>query len=199
MSLVAPQPTEHKVLIVDPDPRSAHDLAAALRREGYVTLEASTFPDGKRLWNKELPEALVADVKLGQFNGLQLLVRAKLERPDVAGIIICALPDVVLEAETRRFGGIFLLKPLDLAHVVHLLRSHTERQALIRTGNHADRRVWERRKTAIAGFVPERREIDRRAGQGKQDRRIEDRRQMHVPNVPHDRRVADRRARGRPS
>ena len=196
MSLSSRPPIERKVLIVDPDLRCARDLVAALRAEGYVTLDASSYPEGKALWNKELPDALIAEVRLGQFNGLQLLLRARQDRSDVAGIITSAQPDVVLEAETRRFGGIFIHKPLDVPHVVHLIRSHAERQALIRHVNPADRRISERRKIAIPGFIPERRETDRRASQAKEDRRIGERRQLLMPAVPHDRRVGERRARG---
>ena len=191
-------PIECRVLIVDPDRRSADDLASALRHAGFQTLEASTFPEGKGIWNAELPEVLVADIRLGQYNGLQLLVRARLERPDVAGIITCALPDVVLEAETRRFGGIFIVKPLNVAQVVHLIRSHIERQALIKLGHPADRRLWDRRKIPIEGFVPERRQSDRR-DQAKQDRRSGDRRQLLMPVTPLDRRSGDRRGRGQQS
>lgn len=196
MSLQPRSSLERKVLIVDPDPRNAQDLASALDAAGFVALQASTFLQGRRLWIEEKPDALVAEIRLGEFNGLQLLVRAKLERPEAAGVITTAVPDVVLEAETRRFGGIFMLKPLDVPRVVHLLRAHTERQTVIKAGNAADRRTWERRRIAIEGFIPERRETDRRASEGKQDRRIAERRQLPVPLVPHDRRIGDRRARG---
>ena len=196
----APQQTSRrKVLIVDPDLRTAHELAAAVRQMGYLALEASTFPDGKRLWNSELPDVLVADVRLGQFNGLQLLVRAKLERPEVTGIITCSMPDVVLEAETRRFGGIFVLKPLDTAQIVQLIQEHTAQQALIRNQKPTDRRIGDRRKIPIDGFEPERRASDRRDGHAKVDRRTGERRQLDVPSFSLNRRVADRRTRGRPS
>jgi DNA-binding response OmpR family regulator len=192
MAPPSPNTRESKVLIVDPDHRSVHELASALRQVGFVALEASSFSDGKRLWHEQLPDALIAEVRLGQFNGLQLLVRAKLERPEVAGIITCAFPDVVLEAETRRFGGMFLLKPVDPAEIIHLIQVNAEQRALIGTGKTADRRVSERRKIPIADFVPEQRHSDRRSSSGK-ERRIGERRQVEIPNFSHNRRAGDRR------
>lgn len=196
MSPESRQLSDCKVLIVDPDLGNSHDLAEALHQEGYATLQAATFAEGRRLWAEELPEALIAEIRLGQYNGLQLLVRAKLDRPDTATIITCALPDVVLEAETRRFGGIFLRKPLDFAQVVSVIRAHGQRQTIVRAQNPGDRRTSERRKILIAGFVPERRENDRRGGQYT-DRRIVDRRQLTMPLPIQNRRINDRRARGR--
>ena len=183
MSLLSRPVMPRKVLIVDPNPRDTQDLASAFRQEGFVALEASTFAEGKRRWIEELPEALIAEVRLGEFNGLQLLLRAKLERSDVAVIMTCALNDRVLEAETRRFGGIFMQKPLDPPHVVHLVRSLRERQAFKWPGSPADRRTADRRTA------------DRRASPGS-ERRIGERRQLLQPIDLPDRRIGERRARG---
>ena len=101
-----------KVLVVDSDPKNVQALGAALRERGCEPLDATSFEAAKRLWIAEKPPVLIADVRLGQFNGLQLLLRAKADRPDVTALITCAIADKVLEAETKRFGGMFLVKRL---------------------------------------------------------------------------------------
>ena len=101
-----------KVLIVDTDPQNVRALVAAFRSRGCEPLEATSFEAAKRMWIAEQPPMLVADIRLGQFNGLQLLLRAKADRPDVVAAITCATPDTVLQAETRRFGGRFFVKPI---------------------------------------------------------------------------------------
>jgi two-component system response regulator RegA len=146
-----------KILIVDTDPLPRLQLAAALRREGCDVVEATTFEEGKRLWTSERPAMLIADIRLGQFNGLQLLLRATAEREDVKAIITSAVADRVLEAETRRFGGVFRIKPVAASDVVAFLRSAT---AVLPTS--FDRRVAERRQLTIPSFAPDRRSTERR-------------------------------------
>lgn len=176
-----------KVLVVDVDAMIVHSLAGALRAAGYNALEATSFADAKRLLVAESPHALVADVRLGQFNGLQLLMRAKEERPDTAAVITCAFPDVVLEAETRRFGGIFLLKPLDPQQVLTAIGAHTQPQFFL------ERRAKDRRTNEMAGFSPERRVSKRRIDPVSVERRSADRRQLLMANFSPERRNGNRR------
>ncbi len=158
-----------KVLIVDADSKNVQSLAAAFRRQGCDTLEATSFEAAKRLWTAEQPPMLVADIRLGQFNGLQLLLRAKADRPDVVAVITCAIADAVLEAETRRCGGTFLVKPVTPDDVcATLMRSLPVSFFLSGPQQTAtlepipDRRVAERRQPISSAPVPERRQSDRR-------------------------------------
>src|SRR5262245_45971487 len=110
-------------LVVDSDFGSVHKLALALREEGLDVFEATSFQEGKFLWSTQTPDVLVVDIRLGPFNGLQLLMRARSDRPDLLGFITSSFADPVLEAETRRFGGIFMIKPLDIRAVIMAVRS----------------------------------------------------------------------------
>jgi two-component system response regulator RegA len=148
----------HQILIVDSSVKELQDLAAAFRRLGFEPMEATTLEAAKQLWTAHQPPVLIADVRLGQFNGLQLLLRAKAERPDVRAVITCAFPDRVLEAETLRFGAAFLVKPVTAVELVATLgispddpiltdRRMADRRQM--TSNRADeRRVGERRRPA---------------------------------------------------
>ncbi len=107
-----------KVLVVDLDHGHVQKLASALRKEGYAALEATSFADGKRLWDTEHPQVMVADIRLGDFNGLQLLIRARAERPNLFAVITSPVADTVLEEETRRFGGTFLIKPVGAMQIL---------------------------------------------------------------------------------
>jgi two-component system, NtrC family, response regulator GlrR len=180
-----------KVLIVDSDIRSVHGLALALRHEGYVTFEATSFADAKRLWLSESPQVLVADVCLGQFNGLQLLMQAREENPDLNAVITCAFADVVLEAEARRFGGVFLVKPLEPGQILAAIGAPLSRRAAFRP----ERRQEDRRKTTNGQVVPDRRIQERRTEGGLGARRAEDRRQLVIPDYSPERRTGERRGR----
>ena len=185
-----------KVLIVDSDIRSVHELALALRHQGYDTFEATSFAEAKRLWLSESPQVLVADVCLGQFNGLQLLMQAREDKPDVNAVITCAFADVVLEAEARRFGGVFLVKPLEPGQILAAIGAPSwQRAATAVMAFRPERRREDRRKTTNRHFVPDRRIQERRTDGGPNARRAEDRRQLVIPDYSPERRTGERRGR----
>ena len=103
---------------MDADPDQASALALQLRDCGYRVIEATSYVEARRLWDAEQPHALVADVRLDGFNGLQLLIRARADRPDVTGVITSLVADRVLSDEVQRLGGTFLLKPVNVDQIV---------------------------------------------------------------------------------
>jgi DNA-binding response OmpR family regulator len=148
------------VLIVDADARNVEMLGAALRIHGYETLDATSFEAAMRLWRSERPAALIADIRLGHFNGLQLLLRARADRPDVRAVITSSVPDCVLEAETRRFGGWFMVKPVAPETIGTMVDSLLLQESLPAPGG--ERRTQQRRRSDIPGFAPDRRVAQRR-------------------------------------
>jgi DNA-binding NtrC family response regulator len=158
-----------KVLIVDVDPQCVRALAVAIRRLGGEPLEATSFEGARRLWIAERPPMLIADVRLGQFNGLQLLLRAKADRPDLVAVITCAIEDKVLEAETRRFGGTFFVKPVTPEEICATLLRLLPNAFFLAGHPHSatvepipDRRIGERRQLINPQHLPQRRSAERR-------------------------------------
>jgi two-component system chemotaxis response regulator CheY len=98
------------LLVVDDDPDVVHTLTDILHEAGHEAAGATSFEEGKRLLAGETkPSVLITDVRLGMFNGLQLA----LFRPaSTAVIVISGYRDAVIEDETRRLGGVYLLKPI---------------------------------------------------------------------------------------
>jgi len=151
--------TPLKALIVDADAKIVREMGAAIRALGGEPLEATTFEAARQLWIAEKPPVLIADIRLGQFNGLQLLLRAKADRPDVVAGITSARADRVLEVDTQRFGGTFLVKPLEPAQVLKILLGQGSDTTLERF---EERRQGDRRGDAPINFMPDRRLADRR-------------------------------------
>jgi DNA-binding response OmpR family regulator len=73
------------VLVVDDEPMVVDALREVLADAGYVTLGATSFEDGRRLLlAPPVPDVVVADVRLGKYNGLQLAVL----RPQATAAIV---------------------------------------------------------------------------------------------------------------
>jgi DNA-binding response OmpR family regulator len=112
-----------KLLIAEDDDATRSALQDFLQQAGYETFAASTFHDAARALTTEAPDLLIADVRLGEFNGLQLVVQNP--RP-IPAIIVTGFADPVLEAEAFRLGASFLVKPLSLDALLALIKRKLE-------------------------------------------------------------------------
>jgi DNA-binding response OmpR family regulator len=99
-------------LLVDSDPVQRASTARLLRSLGYTVIVASTFADARRyLLATESLALLVADVRLGEFNGLHIAFRARAAHPNVSIVITDRAFDATLQAEANRMGGSYLARP----------------------------------------------------------------------------------------
>jgi DNA-binding response OmpR family regulator len=98
-----------RILIVEDDPATRSGLAALLERRGYQTLTASSFDEAMHHLQTTGADLLITDVRLGAFNGLQLVV---MHLPATPAIVVTAFDDPVLEAEAHRAGAGYLVKPI---------------------------------------------------------------------------------------
>ena len=133
-----------KVLIVDDDKTTREGLAEFLEEAGYEAVAVGTFEDATRILRTTPPDLLIADVRLGPFNGLQLVISTPQPIP---AIIITGFADPVLEADARRRGADYVLKPVSPARLLDLV---AQKLAAARPGFGIPRR-WER-KTVIGGL-----------------------------------------------
>lgn len=99
-----------KILLVEDDEATRGFLSTLLERAGYDVVATDSVQKGKSLLEEGHPDLLITDIRLGAFNGLQLIATSS--RP-IPAIVTTGFPDLVLEAEARQSGAKFLLKPID--------------------------------------------------------------------------------------
>lgn len=99
----------YKVLIVDDDNATRVLLTTVLAEAGYETITVSTLHTAMQALTDEAPDALIADVRLDGYNGLQLV--AMNPRP-IPVVMITGFSDALLEREARQMGAEYLLKPV---------------------------------------------------------------------------------------
>ncbi len=99
-------------LVVDADPVQLAATARALESHGFIVTTAGSFDEARRhlLVSDDL-SLLVAEVRLGQFNGLHLAFRARARHPNVRILITDRAFDTALQTETNRLGGAYLARP----------------------------------------------------------------------------------------
>ena len=93
-----------RVLVVATSTRLANALLNWLAPSGYEVLVATTYPAGKEQLAFH-PDLVITEVKLGQFNGLQLAIRAG--AADIPTIVL-GVDDPVLQQDARHLGVSFV-------------------------------------------------------------------------------------------
>ncbi len=134
--------TGQRVLLVDSDAIDRGTSASALREAGYAVVETGSFDRARALLLSYEPHLLITDIRLGAFNGLQLLWGRSLEQAAIPAIVTNAYPDAVLESEARMLGCPFLVKPLRARSLLRMVDSllSTDRWASV------ELRDWRRTK-----------------------------------------------------
>ena len=124
---------QNKILLVDDDDTTRGFLSTVLQRAGYDVVVADGVEAGRSVLEEAPPDLLITDVRLGGFNGLQLIAMSPRSMPTIA---MTGFPDPVLEAQAREFGAMFLLKPFKsmvlLTLVEERLRDRPANQARVR-------------------------------------------------------------------
>ena len=99
------------VLVVDDDPALLRLVSHWLRDGGFIVTACDSFAEGKRQLAAGAPDVLLTDVRLGPFNGLQLVILAHEQHPATQMVVMSAYDDPALRQEAARCGARYLLKP----------------------------------------------------------------------------------------
>lgn len=112
-----------KILIVEDHDASRSALVKLLTGAGHDVIEANNFRTGMRLLRDGQPDLLIADVRLGPFNGLQLV--ATNPNP-IPSIIVTGFRDPVVEADARALGAEYVCKPIEPQELLALVTRMSE-------------------------------------------------------------------------
>jgi DNA-binding response OmpR family regulator len=107
-----------RVLMIDDDAPYLSLCASILKDDGHDVVACADFNEGRRQLIKDHFDALIADVRLGLYNGLHLIALAA---PSMTKIAFSAFPDPVIRRDAEQAGARFVLKPTDCASVSALL------------------------------------------------------------------------------
>ena len=82
-----------------------------MRGAGYAVTATADFQEAKRLLDAHEPDLLIADVRLGPFNGLHLVIRTHFRYPVFRAILLDIKHDRVLERDALRYGSSYVVNP----------------------------------------------------------------------------------------
>jgi DNA-binding NtrC family response regulator len=101
-----------RILVVEDDLDLMNGYADVLEQAGHTTVRCGSFPDARAAMKTNPFDAIVTDIRLGDRNGLGLLVDAETVRPGVQKIVMSGYDDPVLRRDAEEMGAAYLLKPV---------------------------------------------------------------------------------------
>ena len=111
-----------KILIVDDDPSLLEALERSFLEAGEDVVAHDSFEEARRVLQTTRFDALITDVRLGAFNGLQLAVIGRDTYPDIRLIVFSGFDDPVLRTEAEHVGATYMVKPVTGAKLLEVLR-----------------------------------------------------------------------------
>ena len=109
------------MLLVD-DFRDAGRTSDVLTADGNsrVTV-ARDFASALKSLATHAPDVLITESRLGEYNGLHLVLRLRDIDPAAVAIVLTQLPDNVLAREAESLGAACLLKPVDATALLDVM------------------------------------------------------------------------------
>ncbi len=105
-------PEPRRVMLVDDDESLLHLVTDWLVAARYEVEAFDHFETAKDRLKHFTPDVLITDVRLGDFNGLQLVMFAKAEHPEVTAVVLTGFEDPVLRKDASAAGAKYLVKPV---------------------------------------------------------------------------------------
>jgi len=120
-----------KILVVDDEPSILRLLREALTQWGYQVTPASSAREALEALRTELYDAAIADIRMPEMDGLELLRAIKKHDDSIEVVIMTGYPTITSAVEALKEGAYdYLSKPLILDELRHLMARVTERRFL---------------------------------------------------------------------
>ncbi len=108
------------VLVVDDETLICWSLRSALMNKGFEVITATSFKDGIREIYSRNFDVLIADLKLDESDGFNVIMEARNKNPLIKTIIITAFGDDNSRYKADELDvNLFVEKPLNLSEMVH--------------------------------------------------------------------------------
>ena len=122
--------TERTLLIVEDDKSFLQRLARAMEARGLEVRTAESVSEGLQEVEKSAPAFAVVDMRLGDGNGLDVIVALKVRRPEARAIILTGYGNIATAVNAVKIGAVdYLSKPADADDVVAALLALEGRKA----------------------------------------------------------------------
>ena len=117
------QQVPKRILLLEDDRDVATVYATAFRAQGYDIVVCNTFEDARNELRRNVPDALLTDVRLGEYNGLQAAILFRSLSPDGIIVAVSGHDDPAIRQEVVNLHAEFFVKPVNLDFLTGRFRS----------------------------------------------------------------------------
>lgn len=101
------------ILVVDDEAIVRESIRDWLKDSGYQVSVAESGEEALKLIQDENFGVMILDLRLPGMNGIDVLKKVKVLKPDIKSIVITAYPTMLTQEEATRLGAIdYLVKPV---------------------------------------------------------------------------------------
>lgn len=156
-----------RVLLVDDDRSHLRVVASQLENQGFQVVPAESAESALEALAEAAPDVLVTDLRMPGRGGLELLEEVKRRSPELPVVFLTAYGTINLAVEATKRGAFdFLTKPVEIAHLAHVIRRAYEVQELVRENRRLTEAVTARfHFEGILGVSPKFRRVIEKARQ----------------------------------
>ena len=136
-----------KLLIIEDEKITRISLSNTLQNEGYNVFSAENGEEGLMIFNAELPDIVITDLRLPKVSGLEILDSIMKTKPDCKVILITAYATVETAVKALKIGAYdYLTKPFVVEEVMVRLKNVRKRlkleKPLVKSFNQADLQIF---------------------------------------------------------
>src|SRR6187549_4156183 len=147
-----------RILVIDDEAEIRRSVRMILEYEGYDVQEASSGPEGVALVEREPPDLVFLDIKMGGMDGLEALQKIRQTNDGLPVVIISGHGTVSTAVEATKLGAFdFIEKPLASERVLLTIRNALD-QGRLKDENRSLKRAVEARHQMV-GESPALRQI----------------------------------------
>ena len=121
--------TPRQIVVVDDDQALLETFAKVLTNWGYLTIPFNRFEDARSFLTQSAADVLIVDVRLGKYNGLQLIHLARQHHPQMMLVAVSGYDDPVLRAAAAEAGASYFVKPIEFPDLREHLSASEARTA----------------------------------------------------------------------
>ncbi len=109
-----------RVLVVDDETLICWSLRSALMNKEFEVITATSFQEGIREISSRNFDVLIADLKLDESDGFNVITEARKKNPLIKTVMITAFGDENSRHKADELDvNLFVEKPLNLSEIVH--------------------------------------------------------------------------------
>ncbi len=104
-----------KILVVDDEPKICHLIKELLKREGYQSDTSLSGDEALQMIKEYNYQLLLTDLKMPGIDGLELVRKAKKERPEISTIMVTGYATIETAVQSLRHGvDDYITKPFNI-------------------------------------------------------------------------------------